>query len=167
MARFEGFWMKCVRTLDGGQQGTILIVDDDVEDRRFAQCVIASVYPQLRVMGLHSGEELICYLQGEHGYSDRTNFPYPILILLDLRMPGMHGFHVLGWLREHSPHNLIPVVVLTASGEVMVTQQAYALGARSFLTKPIGVNDFRETMGKFEDRTACQCEECLGSPPSL
>jgi CheY-like chemotaxis protein len=102
-------------------------------------------------MGLRSGEELICYLQGEHGYSDRTEFPYPNLILLDLRMPDMHGFHVLSWLREHPPHNVIPVVVLTASGEMMVAQQAYALGARSFLTKPIRVNDFKETIGKFEE----------------
>jgi FixJ family two-component response regulator len=47
---------------------------------------------------------------------------------------------------------LIPVVVLTASGEVLLAQQAYALGARSFLTKPISAHDFKETMGEFEER---------------
>jgi len=142
--------MKCAKIPEGGQPGTVLIVDDDLEDIRFTQRTIAAVSPQLRVMGLHSGKELISYLQAEHGYSDRTEFPYPSLILLDLRMPGMHGFHVLSWLREHPPHNFIPVVVLTASGEMMLAQQAYALGARSFLTKPIGVNEFKETMGTFE-----------------
>ena len=145
----------------------MLIVDDDLEDIRFAQQVIATVCPQLRVRDLHSGEELICYLQGEHGYSDRTEFPYPSLILLDLRIPGMHGFLVLGWLRDHPPYNVIPVVVLTASGEVMVAQQAYALGARSFLTKPIGANDLKETMGKFEMPPDCRFEGSGGSPPSL
>jgi CheY-like chemotaxis protein len=156
--------MKCAKTPGNPQPGTVLIVDDDLEDIRFAQRVIAAVCPQLRVRGLHSGEELICYLQGEHGFSDRTEFPYPNLILLDLRMPGMHGFGVLGWLRDHPPHHLIPVVVLTASGEVLVAQQAYALGARSFLTKPIGANDFKETMGKFEERPGLRSRNSGGAP---
>jgi CheY-like chemotaxis protein len=138
--------MKCVQKPASRQPETVLIVDDDLEDIRFTQRVIATVCPQHRTMGLRSAEELICYLQGKNEFSDRTEFPYPVLVLLDLRMPGMHGFHVLGWLRDHPPHNSIPVVVLTASGEMVVAQQAYALGARSFLTKPIGANEFKETM---------------------
>jgi CheY-like chemotaxis protein len=140
--------MKCAKTPEGRQAGTVLIVDDDLEDIQFAKRVIAAVCPQLLVRSLRSGEELICYLNGEHGFSDRTEFPYPCLVLLDLRMPGLHGFHVLGWLRDHPPHNAIPVVVLTASGEVMMAQQAYALGARSFLTKPITANEFKETIAR-------------------
>jgi CheY-like chemotaxis protein len=138
--------MKPVKTAGHQRPGTVLIVDDDLEDIQFAKRVIAAVCPQLQARGLSSGAELICYLQGEHGFSDRTEFPYPMMILLDLRMPGMHGFDVLGWLRDHPPHNLIPVVVLTASGEVLVARQAYQLGARSFLTKPIAANEFKETM---------------------
>ena len=156
--------MKCVKTQGSPQPGTVLIVDDNLEDIRLTQRVTAAVCPELRVRSLHSGEELVCYLQGEHGFSDRMEFPYPNLILLDLRMPGMHGFHVLGWLRDHPPHNLIPVVVLTASGEVLVAQQAYALGARSFLTKPIGANDFKETMVKFEGRPDGLSKESGSAP---
>jgi CheY-like chemotaxis protein len=128
------------------QPGTILIVDDNVDDIRWTQRIIADVSPKHHTHGVHSGEELISYLQGENGYSDRVKFPYPSLILLDLRMPGMHGFHVLGWLRDHPPHNLIPVFVLTASGELLAAQYAYELGARSFLTKPLNAKEFRETM---------------------
>jgi CheY-like chemotaxis protein len=98
-----------------------------------------------------SGAEFICYVIGKNGFADRTDFPYPILVLLDLRMPNMHGFQVLSWLRDHPPHNLLPVVVLTASGEVQAAQYAYQLGARSFLTKPLRANEFKETMGKLQE----------------
>jgi CheY-like chemotaxis protein len=63
----------------------------------------------------------------------------------------MHGFSVLLWLRNHPPHNVIPVVVLTVSGEMLVAQYAYELGARSFLTKPLKAKEFKETMGKLDD----------------
>jgi CheY-like chemotaxis protein len=132
------------------EAGTVLIVDDDLNDIGLTQRAIAAVCPRLGIRGVRSGEELICYPQGENRFSDRAEFPYPILVLLDLKMSGMHGFDVLSWLGNHPPHNLIPVVVLTVSGEVQVAQRAYELGARSFLTKPLTANEFRNTMDKFE-----------------
>jgi len=138
--------MHSVKPSRTRQPGTVLIVDDELDDMKLTQRVVAAVCPQHDTRWLQSGTELIGYLKGENEFSDRTEFPYPILILLDLRMPGMHGFDVLGWLRDHPPHNCIPVFVLTASGEVLVAQQAYALGARSFLTKPIRAHEFQETM---------------------
>jgi CheY-like chemotaxis protein len=143
--------MNCVQKAENRQSGTILIVDDDVEDLQFAQRVIAATSPQLRVRGVQTGREMIAYLKGESAFSDRTDFPYPTLILLDLKLPEMHGFQVLRWLRDHPPYNHLPVVVLTASGEPLVAQHSYELGARSFLTKPMQAREFRETMGKLQD----------------
>jgi CheY-like chemotaxis protein len=135
---------------DSGGSGTVLIADDNLEDVQLTQRVIASVSPRLKSVGVSSGEELLSYLKGEDKFSDRTAFPYPVLILLDLLMPGMHGFEVLRWLGSHPPHNLIPVVVLTVSGETLVARQSYALGARSFLAKPLKPDDFKETIRKFD-----------------
>lgn len=143
--------MTGIKTSESRQPGTVLIVDDDLEDIRFTQRVIAAVRPQFCTKGVQSGEEFILYLQGENEFSDRTEFPYPILVLLDLKMPGMHGFDVLRWLGNHPPHNLIPVIVLTVSGEVPLAQYAYQLGARSFLTKPLTATEFKNTIGKFEE----------------
>jgi len=42
--------------------------------------------------------------------------------------------------------------VLTVSGEVSLAQYAYQLGARSFLTKPLTANEFKNMIGKFEER---------------
>jgi CheY-like chemotaxis protein len=133
------------------QPGTVLIVDDRLDDLQFTQGVVAAACPEFCIRSVQSGEELIRYLKGEHEFADRMDFPYPSLILLDLTMPGMHGFSVLLWLRNHPPYDVIPVVVLTVSGDVLVAQYAYEIGARSFLTKPLKAKDFKETIGKLDD----------------
>ena len=123
----------------GPKPGTVLVVDDDLDDAGLARRTIGKLFPQLGTRAVHSGEELISYLQGKNGFSDRTEFPYPVLLLLDLKMSGLDGFDVLLWLRDHPPHNFIPVIVLTGTGEMELAKRAYALGARSFLTKPLRV----------------------------
>jgi CheY-like chemotaxis protein len=143
--------MNCVQKVEDRQQGTVLIVDYEPDDLRLTQRVVAAVCPELCIMCVMSGEEMICYLKGENWYSNRSDFPYPFFALLDLRMPGMRGFDVLRWLRDHPPHNMLPVVVLTVSGESVVVQRAYELGARSFLTKPIKPDELREITGRFQE----------------
>ncbi len=143
--------MNCAQNVKDRQQGTVLIADDEPDDLRLTQRVVAAVCPELGMRSVMSGEEIISYLKGENWFSNRSDFPYPIFALLDLRMPGMRGFDVLRWLRDHPPHNLLPVVVLTVSGEPVVVQRAYELGARSFLTKPIKPDELREVTGRFQE----------------
>jgi CheY-like chemotaxis protein len=139
-----------MKTAENNETGTVLIVDDDIEDIQLAQRVIAAAGPQLWIRAVLSGDELIAYLQAENGFHNRREYPYPFLILLDLKLPGRHGFEILQWLADHPPHNLIPVVVLTVSGEVELARRAYELGARSFLTKPLTINEFLNMMCKFD-----------------
>jgi CheY-like chemotaxis protein len=130
---------------------TVLIVEDEPDDLRFAEGVIRTACPEFCTRGVRSGEETIAYLIGENPFSNRAEFPYPILILLDLKLSGMHGFDVLRWLRKNPPHNSLPVVVLTVSGEPHVVQYSYYLGARSFLTKPITAIEFKATIAELQD----------------
>jgi two-component system, response regulator len=132
------------------QTGTILIVDDDPDYARVVQLLLARICPKLSTVTMHSGPELISYLQGEDRLAGRSHSLDPILVLLDVRMPGMDGFDVLRWLRDHPPHHRIPVVVLTSCGEIELAQRAYALGARSFLTKPLAVKDFENMVNEFQ-----------------
>ncbi len=156
--------------------GTILVVDDDVATTGIVRELIAAINPQLSTVSMKSGEELIVYLEGENRPSDRTKLPDPILVLLDLNMPGMHGFDVLAWLRSHPLANPLPVVVLTGSGEFELAQYVYALGARSLLTKPLRIKDFERIMrdlpGWLEGEAAAiphgaEAQASLGDPGSV
>jgi len=130
--------------------GIVLVVDDDADDARAAVRTINKLFPELSTRAVYSGEDLISYLQGENEFSDRNEHPYPLLVLLDLKMGGVSGFDVLLWLRDHPPHNYIPVIVLTGTGELNMASRAYALGARSFLTKPLQRVELENAVRGFE-----------------
>ena len=77
-------------------------------------------------------------------YALRTLYPVPALVLLDLKLPGMDGFEVLSWIRRHPQLSRLHVVVLTSSGQIRDANQAYQLGANSFLVKPADFENFAE-----------------------
>ena len=66
----------------------------------------------------------------------------PDLVLLDLNMPRMDGRDVLDEIRADARLKTIPVVVLTTSDVERDVEASYRHGANSFLTKPMGVEDF-------------------------
>ena len=82
------------------------------------------------------GRQALDYLQGQGRFSDRARHPVPALIFLDLKLPYVHGFEVLAWLREQTSLHELPVVVLTSSPEDRDREKARALGARAYLVKP-------------------------------
>jgi CheY-like chemotaxis protein len=122
----------------------ILLADDSDDDvfliRRTLQT--ANIVNPLRVV--HDGEQVLAYLKGKPPYDDREAFPLPELLLLDLKMPRVDGFEVLGWLRQQPEWRKLPVAVLTSSTDVRDANTAFALGANSFLIKPIDFMRFAE-----------------------
>jgi CheY-like chemotaxis protein len=119
----------------------ILIADDNPHDvalvRRFF--LKSRVLNPLKIV--HDGVEAIDYLKGEGKYADRIFFPYPGLLLLDLKMPRKSGWDVLVWIQEQEPPPL-GVVVLSGADDVHTIGRAYKLGADSFLVKPLLYDDF-------------------------
>jgi CheY-like chemotaxis protein len=117
---------------------TILLVEDDSNDVLLIQRAFrkASLSNPLQIV--EDGEAAILYLKGEESFADRDRFPLPRLILLDLKLPRKSGFEVLVWLRQQPKFYGLPVVVLTSSKENNDIQQAYLLGANSYLVKPVG-----------------------------
>src|SRR5688572_11894096 len=88
------------------------------------------------------GTEVLAYLQGEGKYGDRAEYPLPGLLLLDLKMPVMHGFDVIRWVRAHPEFARLPIVVLSSSDDLRDINQAYLLGANSFMVKPLEFVEF-------------------------
>jgi CheY-like chemotaxis protein len=126
------------------REGSVVIVDDSIGDAMYTEEVIDVLQPQFQAQILTSGEDLVAYLRGQDLFSDRSRYPYPVLVLLDLEMPEMDGFEVLQWLRDQPAHAEVPIVVLSGwSNMAPRVTRACQLGARSFLPKPVQPHDIR------------------------
>ena len=86
------------------------------------------------------GQEAVDYLAGEGPYADRTSYPLPSLLLLDLKMPRMNGFDVLEWLQRRSELSSFPVVVLSGSDLEADVQKAKKLGAHDYQVKTAAID---------------------------
>ena len=124
----------------------ILIIDDDPDDANLIRLTVLGLHPNASVQTITSGLDLKAYLEGRGRYADREVFPYPGLILLDLRMPEMDGFEVMAWLKSQLLHAAIPVIVISAFDQQANIRKAYQLGARTFLSKPIHAESIRDAI---------------------
>lgn len=92
------------------------------------------------------GAEAIDFLAGEGKFGNRSQYPFPVLVLLDLKLPLKSGLEVLEWIQGQPFRSELNVIVLTSSAEERDITKAYHLGARSYLTKPPTPQTLREAM---------------------
>lgn len=112
---------------------TILMADDDEDDRLLAKEAFAECGLDVDLHFVEDGEELLDYL---HGRGPWAESPMPSLILLDLNMPRKDGRETLAAIRENPAFRRIPVLVITTSKAEEDVQRSYDLGVSSFLSKP-------------------------------
>ena len=115
---------------------TLLIVEDEENDIYFLKHALnkAGISNPLRVV--ENGQAAISYLNGTGAFADRSAYPLPAMIFLDLKLPQVHGLEVLKWIREQPLLPPIVVVVLTSSSLPDDIERAYRLGANSYVVKP-------------------------------
>ena len=115
----------------------ILLIEDDPADARLIQRALGKVETNLPVVRLTNGEDAISYLRGNHPYQNRNSYPFPLLILLDIKLPKRNGFEVLEWIRNQKTTTRRTVVVMmTSSSHAVDVGRAYDLGVNSYLVKP-------------------------------
>ena len=120
----------------------ILSVDDDENDRMFLAAAFLAIGVRT-VRGLTNGETAIAYLSGAGIYSDRVVYPYPDILITDLKMPQGDGFDVLEYLRRTPESAIIPTIVLTGSEDNDDIKNAYWLGASAYHVKPSSTDGLR------------------------
>lgn len=119
----------------------ILIAEDDPGDAFLLERAFSKSGFTFSLTFVHDGQDAIDYLSGLGRYEDRSKYPIPDLLLLDLKMPRMDGFEVLQWLRHQPGLSRMLVIVLTSSDQTRDINRAYELGANSYLVKPIELRD--------------------------
>lgn len=121
---------------------TILLADDNPDDALLMKLAFrkAGIINPIHVV--KDGTEAIEYLKGEGAFTNRKKFPFPALLLLDLKMPRLSGFDVLSWIRQQPGLKRLVVIVLTHSNETPDIDRAHDLGANSYLVKPSNFNSF-------------------------
>jgi CheY-like chemotaxis protein len=124
----------------------ILIAEDDEEDRMLTIDALSESLLVNRVDFVEDGEDLMNYLHNKGKYADKTAFPLPGLILLDLNMPRKDGREALKEIKSDKRFKKIPVIVLTTSKAEEDIIRTYDLGVNSFITKPVSFNGMVSTM---------------------
>jgi CheY-like chemotaxis protein len=123
----------------------ILLVEDNPMDvdltlRAFKRRRVTNVIHVAR-----DGEEALAWIaRWEAGE------PWPAVILLDLKLPKVDGLEVLRQIKQHPTLRVIPVVVLTTSGEGADVMAAYQLGVNSYIVKPVEFEKFMDVSEKLD-----------------
>jgi CheY-like chemotaxis protein len=149
-----------------GRAITILMADDDEEDRELTGDALTAAHlkNQLRFVG--DGQELLDYLRREGVYrGDEADAPRPGIILLDLNMPKMDGREALAEIKRDESLRQIPIVVLTTSNDEQDVLRSYDLGVNSFITKPVTFGSLVEVMSTWT-RYWFEIVELPGQPSS-
>jgi CheY-like chemotaxis protein len=124
----------------------ILVAEDSENDVLMLRRAFRHLSVTAPIQYVSNGEEVLAYLDGNGKFANRDEYPLPDILLLDLKMPRKNGFDVLTWWRERKDLAAIRVVVLTTSEEIRDVNEAYRLGAASFLVKPVNFDEFRNTL---------------------
>jgi two-component system response regulator len=120
----------------------ILLVEDNPDDAALAMRALANNRIANEIVHVRDGAEARDYLFGVGAYAGRDVTDCPQLVLLDLKLPKIDGLDILRRMRADDRTRLIPVVVLTSSDAEEDLLRSYALGANSFVRKPVDFDQF-------------------------
>lgn len=123
--------------LTTGQAKTVLVVEDNADDAELLRLAARKGPAAIAFHFVPDGEQALAYLKGEGQFADRKTHPLPNLVLLDLWLPGMDGFEVLAWIRNHPEFKELKVFVWTDSSLPEIIDRATRAGANRFVHKAV------------------------------
>ncbi|ACB73459.1 response regulator [Opitutus terrae] len=139
------------------KNGTILVIDDSPADRELIlHCMrLAGVQAPVQLLG--DGAEALAYLKGQPPFDDRDRYPYPCMVITDLKMPVVDGLGLLEFLRNHPELAVIPTIVLSGSSDADDVEVSYLLGASSYIVKPPTASELCDRIRTMMEYW-CHCE---------
>jgi two-component system, response regulator len=124
----------------------ILLVEDNINDAELAIRQLKKHNMTNNLVHVTDGEEALEFIFGTGKYAGRPIDKPPKLVLLDIQMPKVNGMEVLEKIKSDPRTKMIPVVMLTSSKEDPDVKKCYALGANSYIVKPVNFEGFAEAI---------------------
>jgi two-component system response regulator len=124
----------------------ILLVEDNLNDAELSIRQLKKHNMANNLLHVTDGEEALEFIYATGKYTGRAIDHPPKLVLLDIQMPKINGIEVLERIKSDPLTKKIPVIILTSSKEDPDIQKCYALGANSYIVKPVNFEGFAEAI---------------------
>ncbi len=129
------------------QAVTILLVEDDSGHARLIEKNLRRSNITNDIVTIEDGRQAVDYLFKEGQYAHSPH-PSPLLVLLDLNLPGLDGYQVLKRMKHDERTKRIPVIILTTTDDTREVAKCYDLGCNVYITKPVDYGQFSEAIRK-------------------
>jgi len=133
-------------TMDAIQAIDILLVEDNPQDAELTVRALKKKNLANRLVVVEDGAEALDFIFCRGKFASRAPGNSPQVVLLDLKLPKVSGLEVLKTLKQDERTRSLPVVVVTSSREDPDIKEAYALGANSYVVKPVDFDAFAEAV---------------------
>jgi CheY-like chemotaxis protein len=120
----------------------ILLVEDNPDDVELTRLAFDEAGVANRLVVVGDGAQALDYLFARGTHAGRDPQDLPGIVLLDLNLPKLDGREVLQAIRATPATHALPVIVLTTSAEPAEVEASYALGANSYIRKPVDFEQF-------------------------
>jgi two-component system response regulator len=127
-------------------EAEVLLVEDTPEDAELMIRALRKGGFANRLHHVEDGAAALDFLFARGAYADRDVSDLPKVLLLDLKLPKVDGLEVLRELRADGRTRSLPVVMITSSREDRDLQEAYRIGANSYVVKPVDFQQFVDAM---------------------
>jgi two-component system response regulator len=124
----------------------ILLIEDNVSDAELTIRELKKHHLANNLFHVKDGEEALDFIFATGKYSNRSIGKPPKIVLLDIQMPKVNGIEVLQKIKSDERTKATPVVILTSSKENPDIKKCYALGANSYIVKPVNFEGFAEAI---------------------
>ncbi|MGZ4961120.1 MAG: response regulator [Limisphaerales bacterium] len=121
---------------------SILFVEDDSNDFIIARYRLEQIKVRNPIIYVPTAAEMVAFLDGHDGYSDRRKYPLPAVVIMDMRLPDRSGIAAQSIIRSSLKHRKTPIISISGDNRLALLQQAVELGANAWMTKPFEPADF-------------------------